>query len=126
MAGTATISSIFDLSFDVAQNTAALETYTISNLNGPRAFRIIQVLTFNAGGVGAFTLSNTNGNPVATSAATVNGGWRTMILNAANLEVASTEGVVFTIDGAVAGWGAGSKVLIRCVAENGGTTINIP
>ena len=126
MAGTATISSIFDLSFDVQSNTGGTETYTISTVNGNRAFRVIQVLTFNAGGTGVFSASNTNGNAIVASAATVNGGWKLMILTAGNLEVANTEGLIFTINGAAAGWGAGTKVLFRCVAENGGTVINIP
>ena len=122
MAAAGNISTIFDLYFDVQQNTGGSETYTISTLNGPRSFRILEVLTFNVGGTGTFSATNpTTSNTIVAVAATVSGGWKSMILTAANLEVTSSQGIAFTINGA-AGYGAGSKVIIRCMAGADSTT----
>ena len=125
MAAAGTISTVFDLAFDVAQNTGGSETYTISSLDGARAFRVLEVLAYNAGGTGNLSVTNaTTSNTIVAAAATVNGGWKSMATTTANLEVGVGDAIAFTINGA-AGFGAGSKVIIRCITALGGTALAV-
>ena len=125
MAAAGTISSIFDLVFEIAGTGA--ETYTVSDLRGRRSFRVLGARVFNVGGVGTISITSTGpgGTAIVTSQASANGAWKNLTLVAgAAQEVGVDQGIAFTINGA-AGFNAGSRLIISCIVGGSGTPITV-
>ena len=126
MAAAGTISSIFDLVFEIAGTGA--ETYTVSDLRGRRSFRVLGARVFNVGGVGTISITSTGpgGTTIVTSQASANGAWKNLTLVAgAAQEVGVDQGIAFTINASGANFAAGSRLIISCIVGGSGTPITV-
>ncbi len=113
MAATSQISSTFDIS--VTMDSAA--TYTIANPG--RAFRVVQISAYNAGGTPNITVTDGSNNIAATQATATNA-WKLLALTEANCDLTSSENLVVTNANA-----STTKLIITCVATGGGEALSV-
>lgn len=124
MALTANISN----KFSIYITSSAAETKTIANpgneLNRSEFmdFRIICVKCFNDGGTGNLQITNGAADIVAAQA-TTSGGWKDMVITQANANLIQTQSIVVITAGG--GWGANSRIILECVATDGGDSITV-
>jgi len=118
MAMTSQISS----TFIIRCTSDAAEARTV--VNPGRRFRIVNILVFNSGGTGNLTVGVVGGGNVRAAAATLNGAWQHSVLIQANCEIGAADDLLITTAG-VAGWAAGSEILIECVAVGGGQALTV-
>lgn len=111
MATSAQISSTFDIS--VTLDSAA--THTIANPG--RAFRIVQISCYNAGGTPNITVTDGSADIAATQAAATNA-WKLLALTEANCDLTSSENIVITNANV-----STTKLIITCVATGGGQAL---
>ena len=113
MAATSQISSSFDIS--VTMDSAA--TYTIANPG--RAFRVVQISAYNAGGTPNITVTDGTNN-IAAAQATVSNAWKLLALTEANCDLTAAENIVVTNANA-----STTKLIISCVATGGGFGLSV-
>ena len=124
MALTANISNTFQIY--ITSNAA--ETKTISNpgitenLAKYMYFRIIGVSAFNASGVGNLQITNGVADIVAPDA-TISAAWKDMVITQANANVTSSQNL--TIITAGGGWTLNSRIILDCVATDGGSALTV-
>ena len=124
MALTANISNTFQIY--ITSNTT--ETKTISNpgitenLAKYMYFRIIGVRAINTTGTGNLQITNGAADIVAAQA-TVNNAWKDMLITQANANVTSSQNL--TIITSAAGWGNNSRIILDCVATDGGSALTV-
>jgi hypothetical protein len=106
--------------FSIYVSIDAQGTYTVANPG--RSMRVVSVLAINGGGTGNLTITDGTADIVA-AAATVNGAWKNMVIDATNQEISSDESFVITC--AANGWGAGSRVIIECMPGGGGQLLTV-
>ncbi len=113
MAASAQISSTFDIS--VTLDSAATHTVT----NPGRAFRIVKIAAYNAGGTPNITVTDGSSDVAATQAAATNA-WKLLALTEANCDFTSAENIVITNANV-----STTKLIITCVATGGGQAVTI-
>tara|TARA_R100000657_G_C4612687_1_gene65187 strand:+ start:373 stop:633 length:261 start_codon:yes stop_codon:yes gene_type:complete len=84
--------------------------------------RVVSVLAINGGGTGNLQITDGSADIVA-AAATVNGAWKNMVVDATNQEVSSSQNLVIICS--ATGWGAGSRVIIECMPGFGGQVLTV-
>ncbi len=114
MAAAAQISSTFDIS--ITLDSAATHTVT----NPGRAFRIVNIRAYNAGGTPTLAVQDAAGNNIAASQNTATNAWKNLALTEANCDLTASEN--FTVDNDNA---STTKVIITCVATGGGQALSI-
>ena len=126
MALTANISNTFQIYI----TSSAAETKTISNpgitenLAKYMNFRIIGVNVFNDGGTANLQITNGASNIVAP-AATTNGGWKQMVITQANANVSYSQNLTIITSAGGGSWGANSRIILDCVATDGGSALTV-
>ena len=124
MALTANISDTFQIYI----TSNATETKTISNpgttlsLAKYMNFRIIGVRAINATGTGNLQITNGAADIVAAQA-TLNNAWKDMLITQANANVSYSQNL--TIITSAAGWTANSRIILDCVATDGGSALTV-
>ena len=113
MATTAQISSAFDIS--ITMDSAA--THTIANPG--RAFRVVQIQAYNAGGTPNITVTDGT-NDIAAAQATATNAWKNLTLTEANCDLTSSENLVVTNANA-----STTKLIVTCVATGGGQSLSV-
>tara|TARA_R100001163_G_C5034870_1_gene174304 strand:+ start:823 stop:1167 length:345 start_codon:yes stop_codon:yes gene_type:complete len=113
MATTAQISSAFDIS--VTMDSAA--THTIANPG--RAFRVVQIQAYNAGGTPNITVTDGT-NDIAATQATATDAWKNLALTEANCDLTSSENLVVTNANV-----STTKLIVTCVATGGGQSLSV-
>ena len=115
MAATSEISSAFDIS--VTLTSAAAHTIT----NPGRAFRVVQIQAYNAGGTPNLTVTNGSANILnAATVATATDAWKNMPLDEANCNLTSAQNIVVTNANV-----STTKLIISCVATGGGQALTV-
>lgn len=124
MALTANISN----KFSIYITSSAAETKTIANpgvtvnLAEYMDFRIICVKCFNDGGTGNLQITNGSADIVAVQA-TTSGAWKDMVITQLNANLLQTQSI--TVVTAGGGWGANSRIILECVATDGGDALTV-
>lgn len=114
MAATGSVSTQFVIA---GYLTTPAGAFTIANPG--RSFRVVGLEAYNAGGTPAITLADGAGNTIATGN-TVTNGWVKLPMTLANAEILSNENLVLTNAANTT-----SFVIIRCMAEAGGTALTV-
>ena len=112
MAASATISSTFTIACTLDAPAAHVIT------NPGRAFRVVGVEVYNAGGTPDVTLAGA-ADIAATQQAATNA-WKSLALTEANCEVAKDQNLTLTNANV-----STTRVLIQCVASGGGQAVSI-
>ena len=124
MALTANISNTFQIYI----TSNATETKTISNpgitenLAKYMYFRIIGVSAFNATGAGTLRITNGVADIVAVDV-TLPGAWKDMVITQVSANVTASQNLTIITDGA--GWGNNSRIILDCVATDGGSALTV-
>lgn len=126
MATSANISNMFSIYI----TTSAAETKTIANpgttvnLADYMNFRIINVKCFNDGGTGNLRITN-GASDIVAAQATTNGGWKDMVITQANANLTLTQSITIIKSASGGSWGANSRIILECVATDGGDALTV-